>query len=251
MNTEWKPIASAPKDGSSILGWGPQQDRVVIAWNEWARPEPGWEAVGLEVNGFECPKIVLRGEPTLWQSLPVEPCMTCGGHGMIGGLTQHSGYDAEQCPDCSPPAPTSHPIPTGATGEDGGAKNGQAGGPVDVLEIARETGLRSYFHGVNAMEARVILQRFVDALPVVAAPAAGDALDSKPDWVACESRRPWVTNSLKASAQKLRGKESRCRTAYTKDFYGIPARYVADAYAEAAAVFESKLAAIAQQKGEA
>jgi hypothetical protein len=116
MNTEWKPIASAPKDGSSILGWGPRQDRVVIAWNEWARPEPGWEAVGLEVNGFECPKIVLRGEPTLWQSLPVEPCMTCGGHGMIGGLTQHSGYDAEPCPDCTP-APTSHPIPTGATGE--------------------------------------------------------------------------------------------------------------------------------------
>ncbi|MGE8567530.1 MAG: hypothetical protein ACN6PV_13750 [Achromobacter sp.] len=117
MNTEWKPIASAPKDGSSILGWGPQQDRVVIAWNEWAQPEPGWEAVGLEVNGFGCPEIVLRGEPTLWQSLPVEPCMTCGGHGMVGGLTQHSGYDAEPCPDCSPPAPTSHPIPTGATGE--------------------------------------------------------------------------------------------------------------------------------------
>lgn len=83
------------------------------------------------------------------------------------------------------------------------------------------------------------------------APAAGDALDSKPDWISCGSRRPWVTNSLKASAQKLRDKESRCRTAYTKDFYGIPARYVADAYAEAAAVFEAKLAAIAQQKGEA
>ncbi|MBD9433213.1 hypothetical protein IB257_25020 [Achromobacter sp. ACM03] len=42
---------------------------------------------------------------------------------------------------------------------------------VDVLDIARETGLRSYLHGVNAMEARMVLQRFVDALP-----AAGDAL---------------------------------------------------------------------------
>lgn len=44
--------------------------------------------------------------------------------------------------------------------------------PVDVLKIARETGLRSYLHGANAMEARMILQRFVDALPVAStAPA--------------------------------------------------------------------------------
>lgn len=49
----------------------------------------------------------------------------------------------------------------------------RSGVPVDVLEIARESGLRSFLHGVNAMEARIILQRFVDALPV--GPAAGDA----------------------------------------------------------------------------
>ena len=30
----------------------------------------------------------------------VGPCRTCSGHGMIGGLTPHSGYDAEPCPDC-------------------------------------------------------------------------------------------------------------------------------------------------------
>ena len=77
---EWKPIESAPKDGQSILGWGPCQDAVVIAWNEWAQPEPTWEAVGLEVNGFECPKIVLRGEPTLWQPLPDEPSKYAGDH---------------------------------------------------------------------------------------------------------------------------------------------------------------------------
>jgi len=70
---EWQPIDSAPKDGQSILGWGPCQDAVVIAWNEWALPEPGWEAVGLEVSGFGCPKIVLRGEPTRWQPLPAAP----------------------------------------------------------------------------------------------------------------------------------------------------------------------------------
>lgn len=94
-------------------------------------------------------------------------------------------------------------------------------------------------------------------MPLPAAPgstasgAPGDAQDERQDWMTCESRRPWVSNGLKAYAQELRDKERRCRTAYNKDFYGIPARYVADAYAEAAAVFESKLAAIAQQKGEA
>lgn len=69
----WKPIESAPKDGTSVLAWGPKQDRVVIAWNEWALPEAEWQAVGLGVNGFECPSIVLRGEPTLWQPLPAAP----------------------------------------------------------------------------------------------------------------------------------------------------------------------------------
>lgn len=82
-------------------------------------------------------------------------------------------------------------------------------------------------------------------------PAAGDA-QAVSEWAACESRRPWVANSLKASAQDLRGKEKRCRAAFNKDFMGVPSRYVADAYGEAAAVFEAKLAALAasQQGGE-
>lgn len=28
-------------------------------------------------------------------------CTTCGGNGMVGGLTPHSGYDAKPCPDCA------------------------------------------------------------------------------------------------------------------------------------------------------
>lgn len=35
----------------------------------------------------------------------------------------------------------------------------------DLLEIARATGLRGFVHGVNAEDVRVMLQRFVDALP--------------------------------------------------------------------------------------
>lgn len=92
------------------------------------------------------------------------------------------------------------------------------------------------------------------AHPIPASTVADEgAKDERaPEWMTCESRRPWVTNSLKANAQELRDKERRCRTAYNKDFYGIPARYVADVYAEAAAVFEAKLAALSasQQGGE-
>lgn len=28
-------------------------------------------------------------------------CATCGGNGMVGGLTPHSGYDTKPCPDCA------------------------------------------------------------------------------------------------------------------------------------------------------
>lgn len=69
----WLPIESAPKDGQSILGRGPRQDTVVIAWHEWAQPEARWKAVHLDVNGYECPEIVLRGEPTHWMPLPAAP----------------------------------------------------------------------------------------------------------------------------------------------------------------------------------
>lgn len=33
-----------------------------------------------------------------------DKCLTCSGHGMVGGLTPHSGYDAKPCPDCAPVA---------------------------------------------------------------------------------------------------------------------------------------------------
>jgi len=99
MTQQWKPIESAPKDGTSILAWGPKQDSVVIAWNEWALPEAEWQAVGLEANGFECPTVVMRGEPTLWQPLPAAPCATCNDQGAVGNI-----LTAEPCPDCTPPA---------------------------------------------------------------------------------------------------------------------------------------------------
>lgn len=62
-----------------------------------------------------------------------------------------------------------------------------------------------------------------------------------PKWMTCESRRPYVTNSLKARADELRQAATRCRNAYTKDFMGQPSRYIADAYDKAAEAIEAAL----------
>ncbi len=69
-------------------------------------------------------------------------------------------------------------------------EQGNTAPQADVLEIARETGLRSFLHGVNAMEARTILQRFVDALPAPPVPAAGDARD-KPRFMEGDKATFW------------------------------------------------------------
>lgn len=77
MNTEWKPIASAPKDGSEFLACYGRQGNVLqlVKWNK--------------IHGY----FESKGKPEL-------------------GFTSNAT-------DWMPvSAPTSHPIPTGATGED-------------------------------------------------------------------------------------------------------------------------------------
>ncbi|MFZ5699696.1 MAG: hypothetical protein ACOY9J_13475 [Pseudomonadota bacterium] len=45
---------------------------------------------------------------TAAKMMAVQPaCMTCSGHGMIGGLLPNGGgYESDPCPDCTAPAPT-------------------------------------------------------------------------------------------------------------------------------------------------
>lgn len=45
--------------------------------------------------------------------MAVQPsCMTCGDHGMIGGLLPNGGgYESDPCPDCTAPAPAEVPMP--------------------------------------------------------------------------------------------------------------------------------------------
>lgn len=87
MNTEWKPIESAPKDGTPVLLfarhiYAESSTRVVGAY----LLDYGWLAQSYAGQGSA------RLDPSHWMPLPPFPD--------------------------SPPAPTSHPIPTGATGED-------------------------------------------------------------------------------------------------------------------------------------
>ncbi|MDH1177972.1 hypothetical protein N5C72_07790 [Achromobacter mucicolens] len=83
------------------------------------------------------------------------------------------------------------------------------------------------------------------AAPAPSAP--GDALDERQCWMECEMRHRMVTDNLRLGASHLRDKEHRCRNAYQLEYMGAPMRWLADAYAEAAAVFEAKLAALAAQ----
>lgn len=50
----------------------------------------------------------------------------------------------------------------------------------DILEIARSTGLRSYLHGVNAQDARAMLQAFLAAVAAAPAVPKGVALVPTP-----------------------------------------------------------------------
>lgn len=64
------------------------------------------------------------------------------------------------------------------------------------------------------------------------------------EWMNCESRGPWVRNSLKHRVDELRSAANKARKAYRKDFMGKPCEYIADAYDEAAALLQQRLDAV-------
>ena len=64
------------------------------------------------------------------------------------------------------------------------------------------------------------------------------------EWINCESRGPWVRNSLKHRVDELRSAANKARKAYRKDFMGKPCGYIADAYDEAAALLQQRLDAV-------
>lgn len=74
----WRPIATAPKDGTRVLIWGPNSDTVVCYCNEWAH-EPKWQPAAVEASGAQgYPDVTIRGEPTHWMPLPDTPTQKIG-----------------------------------------------------------------------------------------------------------------------------------------------------------------------------
>jgi hypothetical protein len=96
--SEWKPIETAPETGTFLVYMPEGEPCIQVGvWH------PNIKSIG---NHF----LLDMWKPTHWMPLPKPPCLTCGGHGLIGG---HSGqtpesYEewAEPCPDCYPKEPT-------------------------------------------------------------------------------------------------------------------------------------------------
>lgn len=91
-------------------------------------------------------------------------CLTCGDNGMVGGLTQHSGYDAQPCPDCAAPA-----SPVSTVEQDP---------PAAYLTLDEEGSPCMLFFDV--VEARTYCEVGEEPVPLYRrpAPAAGDARDA-------------------------------------------------------------------------
>ena len=88
MTQQWKPIESAPKDGSRVLVWHPDYCAPITA--QWYGSE-GWK-MDSDVSPF-------WQQPTYWMPLPAATCATCNDQGAVGNI-----LTAEPCPDCTPPA---------------------------------------------------------------------------------------------------------------------------------------------------
>jgi hypothetical protein len=197
MNTEWKPIASAPKTGRTLLlgywnshgkwrtvrGQWMSLEYIAEHWEDPDEAEAGWFETAVDADDApNCWAVT----PSHWQPMPEPPCATCNGHGMIGGPSFYAPDEGgEPCLDCSPPAPTSHPIPTGATGEDERkAFETEMADPLRKL-LGPGAGGMNYWNGDEYDSAYVQAAWFAwKARAAIGAPAAGDALDGLVDRLA-------------------------------------------------------------------
>ncbi|AZS78811.1 hypothetical protein ELS24_10365 [Achromobacter spanius] len=168
MNTEWKPIASAPEnEGRPLfceLCWGPEGDQSV---GTGFRHNEKWYAAGLfyclgQEKRYELREVEVQ--PTHWKP-------------------------QSDLPDEESAAPTSHPIPTGATGDrDWELACDECNGSGHVFvkhQVAeRKTDVQEFKEECEACEGRGFNIAFEDIPGIAAyvkscrpAPAAGDAQD--------------------------------------------------------------------------
>ncbi len=180
---DWKPIESAPQTGRTLLlgywnsrgNWrtvrGQWMSAAYIAefWEEPDDVEEGWFETSAESDDLpNCWPVT----PSHWQPLPAAPCQTCNGHGMVGGLTPHSGYDSEPCPDCRTPP---------ASAQDD-AKDERQAQPIKLvhLAVAEDGGVRFITgrklpDGIESCELYAMPDYGRAPAELFHAPAAGDA----------------------------------------------------------------------------
>lgn len=61
------------------------------------------------------------------------------------------------------------------------------------------------------------------------------------EWVQCESRGPWLRNSLRHRIGELQRASARCRNSFKKGVMVDPSFWLADAYDEAANALQKRL----------
>lgn len=105
------------------------------------------------------------------------------------------------------------PAPQGLTGQGEGAA---ASIPLDLVALARETGLRSFLQGVNATDARVLLGRFVSAVDAARAAGATD------DAVLAQAKRLHAAAALAADPQSPASWDSLCGPAQSQWVLRVP-----------------------------
>lgn len=104
----WKPIESAPKDGTEILAWREDCGQFIAKYTSadaFPMTQDELDAMDEETlfakDWFtqwpDATRLDGSEAPTLWQPLPVDPCPTCNDRGAVGNI-----LNAEPCPDCSP-----------------------------------------------------------------------------------------------------------------------------------------------------
>ena len=70
----------------------------------------------------------------------------------------------------------------------------------------------------------------------------------KADWAQCQTRGPWIRNSLKQRIARMKADEARMRKAFNKPYMSEPTKWYADAIRDATEVLERALATIQQEQ---
>ena len=107
------PSITVGRDGALLYWRSPAgyfsiilDDEGEYAWSGVLGDDPANSSAGfvLTEEVIDTFRDVLAASPSAPTAVqPADKCLTCNGHGMIGGWRAGEGYDSEPCPDCNSP----------------------------------------------------------------------------------------------------------------------------------------------------